>query len=425
MESVFFSIVSLVILIIVSGFFAGAETALTGVSQATIHRLKSEGNSRAKMVSILRKDKEKLISALLLGNTSCNTFASFLAAHIAEKLFADEFAWIFGIIMACIIFVFAEVLPKSYAFENAEKFSLSTAPILYNIVRIVNPFVSSVQLLVNYLLSKFTTNKEKASCHSVKEELRGAIELHHHEGLVIKNDRDMLGGILDMKDIEVSAVMIHRSNVVSINIDATISEIIAKAVDSKHTRLPLWKDDPDNIVGVLNIKDLLKEISDHSDDINAIDIASIASKPWFVPENSSLSEQLAEFRKKRNHFALVIDEYGALLGLVTLENIIEEIVGEIDDEHDEVRDDIVLEEDGSYKITGISSLRDVNRQLDWSLPTENASTIAGLIMNETERVPKIGEILILHGVKFTILEKHYNQIKSVKAQVIIIDEDIY
>jgi len=415
MESIFFSIVFLVILIVISGFFAGAETAITGVSQATIHRLKSEGNKQAKLISILRKDKEKLISALLLGNTSCNTFASFLAANIAEKVSGDKYSWIIGIIMACIIFIFAEVMPKSYAFENSEKFSLSTATILYFIVKILNPIVSFVQILVNFILSKITLRASKATISSATEELRGAIELHHHEGFVVKDDRDMLGGILDMKDIEISSVMIHRRNIISINIESNIHDIITQAVSSQHTRLPLWQDNPDNIVGILNIKDLLRVIGEDFTNIENINIKNLATKPWFVPENSTLSEQLREFRRRRNHFALVIDEYGALLGLVTLENIIEEIVGEIDDEHDIVKEDIVLNEDGSYHISGIASIRDINRQLDWNLPTENSSTISGLLMNETQKVPKLGEELELHGIRFTIIDKYYNQIKLVKA----------
>jgi Mg2+/Co2+ transporter CorB len=416
MESVFLSIIFLVCLIVVSGFFAAAETAITGVSQATIHRLKLEGNERAKIISILRKDKEKLISALLLGNTMCNTFASFLAANVAAKILDDHYSWVFGIIMAFIIFVFAEVMPKSYAFEHTEKFSLASAKILSRIIKVVNPFVGAVQILVHFILSSCFASKIKANASSATEELRGAIELHHHEGLVVKNDRDMLGGVLDMKDMEISQIMIHRSNISAINIDSSIEDIIAQASAGKHTRIPLWRDDPDNIVGILNIKDLLSEVNKHRADISNIDIASIATKPWFVPENSTLREQLNEFRKRCNHFALVIDEYGALLGLVTLENIIEEIVGEIQDEHDSAREDIVANSDGSYNIMGIASIRDINRELEWNLPTDNASTVAGLIMHETMRVPKIGESFVLYNINFIVIERYYNQIKGVKAQ---------
>jgi Mg2+/Co2+ transporter CorB len=420
MESIFLSIVFLVCLIVISGFFAGAETAITGVSQATIHRLKLEGNERAKIISILRKDKEKLISALLLGNTMCNTLASFLAADIAEDLFSDQYAWIFGILMAFIIFVFAEVMPKSYAFEHSETFSLASAKTLSKIIKVVNPLVSSVQILVNFILSSFFASKSKACASSATEELRGAIELHHHEGLVVKNDRDMLGGVLDMKDLEISEIMIHRSNIAAINIDSNIEDIISQASAGKHTRIPLWKDDPDNIVGILNIKDLLSEVNKNRHDISKIDVSAIATKPWFVPENSTLREQLNEFRKRCNHFALVIDEYGALLGLVTLENIIEEIVGEIQDEHDSAREDIIENSDGSYTIMGIASIRDINRELEWNLPTENASTVAGLIMHETMRVPKIDESFVLYNINFTIIERYYNQIKTVKAQPILL-----
>jgi Mg2+/Co2+ transporter CorB len=417
METIFLSIILIIILIIVSGFFAGAETAITGVSQATIHRLKIEGSIRAKMVSKLRHDKERLISALLLGNTACNTFASFLSASIATDLFNNEKSWVCGAIMAMLIFIFAEVLPKSYAFENSEKFSLAIAPILIIVVKVLYPIVTSVQIIVNFVLNLFKS-KDKGIFMSATEELRGAIELHHHEGSVVKSDRDMLGSILDMSDTEISKVMMHRSSIVSINIDSPVQDIIDQALESNHTRIPLWQDIPDNIVGIINIKDILRSISLNKGNINNIKIRELISAPWFVHENTTLSEQLNEFRTRRNHFALVIDEYGALLGLITLENILEEIVGQIDDEHDLVSSCYTKNDDGSYTVEGNASIRDLNRQLEWNLPTEEASTLAGLIMHETERVPEVGEKLELYGIRFTISDKHYNQIKSVKAELI-------
>jgi Mg2+/Co2+ transporter CorB len=418
MDSIFFSFFSVIALVIISGFFAGAETAITGVSQATIHRLKQEGNKRAKIVSNLRNDKEKLISALLLGNTSCNTFASFLSASMSDNLFGDEKAWMCGVIMAMFIFVFAEVLPKSYAFENSEKFSLATAPILAIIVKILYPVVTTVEIVVSFVLSIFKSNTHRGSLISATDELRGAIDLHHHEGAVVKSDRDMLGSILDLRNTSIAQVMVHRSHIFSININSSIQYVLDQALISNHTRIPLWEDNADNIIGVLNIKDLLKAISEKKGDINKINIRELITPPWYSPENTTLSEQLAEFRKKRNHFSLVIDEYGDLLGLVTLENILEEIVGRIDDEHDLVRSFYKLNEDGSYLFEGATSIRDLNRELDWNLPADVSSTIAGLIMHETEKVPEISESFTLYGIKFTIVEKHYNQIKLVNAEIL-------
>ena len=416
MESYLALSLAIIVLLIISGFLAGAETAITGISQATIHRLKQEGNKQAHMVSTLRLDKEKLVSALLLCNIGCNIYISKLCTVLIVLIFGEKASSYTTIIETILIFVLAEMLPKTYAFEKTEKYALTTAPILIMLVRVLYPIISFVQVIVDFILSKVTTKIDKNSLISANEELRGAIELHHHEGTMIKDDRDMLGSILDLANTDVTTVMVHRSNITSIDVDLPILSIMQQALESGYTRLPIWQDTSDNIIGILNIKDLLKEVHSSKGNLNEINVTKILTTPWFVPETTMLNEQLHEFRIKRNHFALVINEYGDLLGLITLEDILEVIVGRIDDEHDLIVAGIIKNLDGTYFIEGTVNIRDINRELDWNLPTEESSTVAGLIMHQTEKVPELGEIFELFDTKFTISDKHYNQIKMVHAE---------
>jgi len=420
MEFILLSISTIFALSAVSGFLAGAETAITGISQATIYRLKQEGDKRAKIVSKLRANKEKLVSALLLCTCACHSFVITRCDALLTHTLGEELGEILTpIIMTIFLFIFAEMVPKTYAFEHAEKYALTTAPILIRLFKLLYPLVSFIQIIVDYILSKFTKKDLSGDgIISATEELRGTIDLHHHEGSMVKTDRDMLGSILDLKDTEVAEVMVHRSSIISLNIDQPILDIMQQALNSNHTRLPMWQGTQDNIIGILNIKDLLKAIHSFAGNLSKINVKELLTAPWFIPEATVLSEQLHEFRLKRNHFALVIDEYGGLLGLVTLEDILEVIVGQIEDEHDKIDTGIITIDDGSYMIEGTVSIRDINRELDWNLPTEDATTLAGLIMHETEKVPAVGDVFEFHSIKFTIVVKHYNQIKVVQAQLL-------
>ena len=241
--------------------------------------------------------------------------------------------------------------------------------------------------------------------------IRGTIEMHHHEGEVVKGDRDMLGSILDLSDRQLSEIMIHRSQVESIDLSLEPDAIIAAAIASNHSRIPLWKDNTDNIEGILHFKDLLRLVRAQKIGITREMIRRIAKKPWFVPETTTLADQLAAFRSKRAHFACVVDEYGAWLGIVTLEDSLEEIVGEIDDEHDPLEiAEIMPFGDRSYRVAGTVTIRDLNRQLDWGLPDAHAATVAGLVLHEARVIPDVGAVFEFYGYRFTVEEKRVNQI---------------
>ena len=408
---------SIVFLLMMSAFFSGSETALTAVSRARMHQLETEGDGRAARVSKLIADRESLIGAVLLGNNLVNILASALATSAFTVLFGPAGVLYATGVMTALVLVFAEVMPKTYAISNADRSAMAVSLPITWLVRLFAPVVGAVQAVVRSTLKLFGISAE-GDVLSFHDELRGHIELHHREGGVAESDRAMLGGILDLRDYTVADVMVHRKNMEMIDADAPPREAIATALDSRHTRLPLWREDPENIIGVLHAKDLSRALNAASAEAARIDVSSIAREPWFIPETTSLFEQLHAFRAKREHFALVVDEYGALMGLVTLEDILEEIVGEIDDEHDRPVEGVQPQPDGSVLVNGSVTIRDLNRALDWSLPDDEAVTIAGLVIHEAQTIPEPGQVFAFHGRRFEILQRRRNQLTQLKVSVL-------
>lgn len=407
------TLIVVIVLIIFSAFFSGSETGITAISRAKIHNLIMDGNKRAIMVRELRKDKDNLISTILLGNNAVNIAASALATSVAISYFGESGVAYVTVILTLVVLVFAEVLPKTYAFRNSEQVALTVAPVLKLLVKVLYPITKVVQAIVYVFLKLFGMKAEDSSKYGI-DVLRGTIELHHHQGDVLRQDKNMLGSILDLADMEVEEVMVHRKEMETINMGMPVKKIMEQAFTSPHTRIPVWKDNPDNIVGILYIKDLVRALKDGKD-VNKIDIHSVMKEPWFIPASITLKGQLQAFRKKRTHFALVVDEYGELLGLITLEDILEEIVGQINDEYDESIKRIRKQKDGSYIIDGKVSLRDINRELNWDLPDDEASTVAGLIIHDAELIPEVGQVFQFHGYRFEIRGKKRNQITKVKV----------
>jgi Mg2+/Co2+ transporter CorB len=249
---------------------------------------------------------------------------------------------------------------------------------------------------------------------SPNERLRGAVDLLHHEGKVEKQDRDMFGGLLDLSELQVSDVMVHRTEMVMINADLPPEELVREVLSTEYTRIPLWREKPENIVGVLHAKDLLRAIRASDGDMAKIDVSTIALPPWFVPEMRPVSEQLKAFRRRKTHFALVVDEYGEVEGMVTLEDILEEIVGDISDEHDVVVAGVRAQPDGSVVVDGSVPIRDLNRAMDWHLPDEEATTVAGLVIHEARSIPERGQSFTFHGFRFRVLRRERNRITALR-----------
>jgi Mg2+/Co2+ transporter CorB len=408
---------AIVVLLLLSAFFNGSETALTAVSRARMHALEQEGNSRARLVNNLLKEPERLIGVVLLGNTLVDILAASLASGLAVILIGPAGVAYATAVMTILIVIFAAVLPKTYAFAFADRLALFVAPLMRVMIAVLNPATRAIQVIVRMVLQLTPTSRDDAAnILEAHAEIRGTIELQKIEGAVAKRDAAMLGGVLDLKDLKVLDIMVHRTKMQTINIGEEPEKVIDEVLKGQFTRVPLWKDEPENIVGVLHTKDLLLALSRASWDVAKIDIAAVAAQPWFVPDTTSVANQLNEFLRRKAQLALVVDEYGEVQGLITLEDILEEIVGQIADEHDVQDAAIRLQADGSVNVDGTVAVRDLNRHMDWDLPDEEATTIAGLVIHEAQSIPEPGQVFTFYGYRFEILRKNRNKITAIRVR---------
>ena len=404
-----------ILLLCMSGFFSGSETALTAASRARMHSLEREGDKRAARVNKLLLNRESLIGAILLGNNLVNILATSIATVTLTSWFGEAGVGAATAVMTVLVLIFAEVLPKTYAISNADNMAMGVSRPVTWLVKSLSWIVMIVQVIVNFTLRLFGVKTDEGMV-SAEEEIRGAIDLHHSEGGVAAHDRHMLVGALDLKDLTVADLMIHRKNINMLDIELPVRDLVMEALSSPHTRLPLYRGSQDDIVGILHAKDLLRAVAPLRGDLSQLDIASIIREPWFVPETLTVQEQLNAFLKQRNHFALVVDEYGALEGLITLEDILEEIVGDIRDEHDTLVQGVRPQPDGSVNVDGVVTIRDLNRSLHWNLPDEEAVTIAGLVIHEAQTIPEPGQRFSFHGYQFDVLRKSRNQITALRVK---------
>ena len=401
--------------LLLSAFFSASETALTASSRAAMARLEKHGNRRAQIVNSLLAARERLLGAILFSNNAVNIFASSLTTGILLSWFGDIGVVYATVIMTIVVVVFTEIIPKTAAFNAPDRGALLVARPMQFVVGLFGPMLMAVEAFARWVLRcfgmKVGINQPILSPH---EELRGAVDLMHAQGSVEKLDRDMVGGILDLRALEVSDVMIHRTEMATINVDLPPEEIVRTMLATPHTRLPLWRDHPENIVGTLRSKDVLRTLQAAGGDATKIDIAAIMTPPWFVPDTTPVAEQLKAFRRRKTRFALVVDEYGQVMGLVTLDDIIGEIVGDISDEHDVEIPGVRTQLDGSVHIDGSVAIRDLNRAMDWSLPDAQATTVAGLVIHEARSIPEVGQSFTFHSFRFRVLKKTRNRITALR-----------
>jgi len=411
------AIVTVFVLLLLSAFFAGSETALTASSRASMARLEKQGNKRAGIVNRLLEQRERLLGALLFGNNAVNIAASALATGVLLTWFGHAGVLYATVVMTIIVVVFSEVLPKTAAFNAPDRIALAVARPMYWFVKLFGPVLMAVEALVRWLLKQIgMTVGEDQEVLSAREELRGAVDLLHSEGDVETLDRDMFGGVLDLRDLVVSDVMIHRTGMITLNADDSSEDLVNAVIASPVTRLPLWRGNPENIVGILHVKDLLRALHAVDGDAAKVDIAALMTPPWFVPDMRPVSEQLKAFRRRKTQIALVVDEYGEVEGLVTLEDILEEIVGDITDEHDVAIPGVRRQPDGSANVDGAVPIRDLNRIMDWNLPDQEATTIAGLVIHEARSIPEVGQSFTFHGFRFRVLRRERNRITALRIQ---------
>jgi Mg2+/Co2+ transporter CorB len=409
-------------LILISAFFSGSETALTAVSRGWLHQKENEGSRRAAIVNALRRRKDRLIGAILLGNTVVNILSSALATSLLTEMFGATGVAYATLLMTFLLLIFAEVLPKTYAITHTERAALAVALPMRAVIFVLGPLTSGITHITALILRLFGAGADAKPLGPNIDALRGLIELHkpvsemsQDEKEELRQERMMLRSVLDLARTDVDEVMIHRSKMEMIDADQPPEEIVDQVLNTAYTRIPLYRDTPDNIVGIIHAKALLREVRREGAELSRLDIMNIASPPWFIPDSTTLLDQLQEFRKRQEHVALVVDEYGTLLGLITLEDILEEIVGNIEDEQDAPVRGVIPQNDGSYLVNGTVTIRDLNRDYEWGLPSDDYSTIAGLVLYEARRIPRVGESYTFFGFRFEIMRRQRNQITLIKV----------
>ena len=413
-------------LLAISALFSAAETSLTGASRTRMHQLEREGDRAAGRVNRLLSDQETMIGAVLLGNNLINILASAVTTEFVTRAIPGALGVAVATgIMTVLVLVFAEVLPKTLAILRSDDVArFLSAPTLVT-VKVFGPMIWAIQWIVRRTLGLFGVRLGmEMDVLAAHEEIRGAVEYHHSEGLVEARDRRMLGGVLDLSEMDVSQVMVHRMSIAMVDADLPIRDLVSQVLKSDHTRIPLYRDNPENIIGILHAKDLLLAISNADGDMSKVSVDRIRREPWFIPDTTNLKDQLNAFLKQRNHFALVVDEYGALQGLVTLEDILEEIVGEIEDEYDNAVEGLRRQPDGSVSVAGSVAVRDLNRAMDWKLPDEPAVTVAGLVIHEAQAIPRIGQAFIFYGHRFQVVKRVRNRITALKISPPLEGDDV-
>ena len=412
-------------LLIISAVFSAAETALTRASRGRMHQLERDGDKAARRVNRLLDNQEMMIGAVLIGYNVLNILSSVLATEVITNLIPGGWGVALATaVMTVLVVVFVEVLPKTLAIVRADDMARTLSGPMLLTVRLLGPVIYAIQWVVRHTLRIFGVDLDMdTDVLAAHEEIRGAVNYHHSEGAVESRDRRMLGGVLDLSDMDVSEIMVHRKSMSMIDADLSPRDLVAKVLESENTRLPLWRGDPENIIGVLHAKDFLKALAATGGAVDSLDIGAIVREPWFIPDTTNLKDQLNAFLKRRTHFALVVDEYGALQGLVTLEDILEEIVGEIDDEHDQAVLGVRRQADGSVHVDGDVTVRDLNRAMDWDLPDEHAVTVAGLVIHEARAIPEPGQKFLFYRHRFQILRRVRNQVTALRVSPPLARED--
>ncbi|MCK0138838.1 HlyC/CorC family transporter [Aliiroseovarius sp. F47248L] len=408
-------------LLVLSAFFSGSETALTAASRGKLRSRADRGDRGSQRALTITEDNERLIGSVLLGNNLVNILATSLATALFTRLFGDSGVAMATLVMTLLVLIFAEVLPKTYAITMPENAAAKASGPISIVIMLFSPIVAAVRVITRGLLSLFGVKTDPDSqILAVREEIMGAIALGHSEGAVEKEDRDRLLGALDLGDRAVEEIMLHRSQIEMIDASAPAIEVLEQILASRHTRLPVFRDEPENIIGVIHAKDLSRAMymaQAEGKPIEDFDVLQVAMKPYFIPETTTLDDQMRQFLRRHTHFALVVDEYGSLEGLITLEDILEEIVGEITDEFDvQTEPEIKRIADGNYLVDGAVTIRDINRAIDWNLPDDEANTIAGLVIHEAQMIPNEGQVFSFHGFRFEVVKRDGNRVAMLKIR---------
>lgn len=402
--------------LLLAAYLSAAETAITGASRPRMHRLAQQGNKLAATVNSLLDRKDEVVSAILLGNNVVNIFSASLTTAVLTALFGAAGIVYATVVIGVLVVIFGEVMPKTWALLRADRVALILAPSIAVAVAMLGPVARGVAGISRFFLGLMGIRVDRtpdAAEHA--DLLRGAIELHGHGQAdeAAPAEKAMLRSVLDLGDRTVGDVMTHRGNVVVIDADQPMDTIVGQMLEAPYTRIPIYRTEPDNIIGVVHAKDLFRAVRAAGGPAT-VKIDAVMTQPWFIPESTTCFDQLEAFRARHEHFAIVVDEYGALRGIVTLEDIIEEITGDIEDEHDAIKRGVVRREDGSLISQGDVPIRDLNREFGWGLPEDVAITIAGLVLHEARRIPEVGQTYAFYGFRFEILKREGTRIAELR-----------
>ncbi len=408
------TLVLVFVLLVISALLSLSETAFTALSKARLLSLEHGGDKRASKLAKLLQKRERVVASLLLGFSMVNILATALTSSVFLALFNEAGVFYATGVMTVLIVIFVEIMPKTYALNHAEHSALAFSWLIRSTNFFLGPLARACAVIAKLALRFVGIKGEGGSLVDAHDEIRGQVQLLHLEGGVHKIDKDMLGGLLDLKELNVSDIMIHRTKMNALDIDMPIEQLVAEALGYPHTRLPVWKDDPENIVGVLHIKQLIRALHAVDNDPGKVILAELMQPPWFVPDTTELGDQLRSFLKRKSHFALVVDEYGEVMGLVTLEDIIEEIVGDISDETDHDIQGVRILPGNIVIANGSVAIRDINRAMDWQLPDEEATTLAGLVIHEARQIPERGQTFTFYGFNFEVIRRERNRITRLR-----------
>lgn len=398
----------LVVLLLLSAFFSGSETALMSLNRYKLRHKARAGHRGAKLAENLLKRPDRLIGLILLGNNAVNISASALVGVVSVQI-GGEIGFAIGTaLLTLVVLIFAETAPKTLAALHPERVAFPAAYIYFPLLKILYPLVWMTNVMANGVLFVLGLRQSDTDGYALsREELRTVV---YEAGARISSKyRQMLVSILDLEQVSVDDVMVPHNEIVGINMDNDIDEIALLVQNSEHTRIPVYRDNIDNVLGILHLRRLANVFSHKELEKN--DLEALLEEPYFVPEGTPLSTQLVQFQKVRQRFALVVDEYGDIQGIVTLEDILEEIVGEFTTDPAAEDEDIVRESDSTFLVNGTANIREMNRVLDWALPTEGPKTLNGLILEFLETIPESGTCLKIEGYPMEIIETKENRVR--------------
>ena len=416
-------IVILVLLLILSSFFSSAETAFVTVSQITMRTLADNGNKRAERVLRITSDMSKMLSAILIGNNLVNIFASSLVTTITLSLWGNKFVSLSTGVLTLFVLVFGEISPKTIATTYADKIAMAYSRFILILMNVLTPFIFIINKISSGLLIILGLDPSRKKASITEDELRTIVDVSHEEGIIEKEEREMIKNVFDFGESQAKDVMIPRIDMTCISIDSTYDEIIDVFREDKYTRLPVYEDSVDNVVGIINVKDLLL-----CDDKSKFSVKNILRKPYYTYEFKKTSELMEELKKTSNNFTIVIDEYGSTVGMITLEDLLEEIVGEIRAEYDyDEVDDIIRLADNEYVLSGMARLDDIEEYI--KLPEfeeeheSDYDSISGLIIDMLHRLPVEGDEVTLKNIRLVVEECDKNRITRVHAYILPEEED--